>query len=109
MTALDAAPSLHPPCLAFGGQRLLLPQRTQVEVVLQQLPLLLPAPGPGQIFQLIVGHPPGLAAGKVLHQCSKQIRDPVKGSGAAGVAYGSIGLFFLVRIRFAPSNLSARK
>jgi len=43
VTALDAAPPLHPPCLAFGGQRLLLPQRTQVEVVLQQLPLQLPA------------------------------------------------------------------
>jgi hypothetical protein len=44
MAAFDPAPSLCPPRCALGGQRLLLPQRAQVKVILQQLPLELAPP-----------------------------------------------------------------
>jgi hypothetical protein len=55
VTALDAAPSRYLPRLASDGQRLLLPDRAQVEVVLQQLPLHFTAPDLDQILQLIEG------------------------------------------------------
>lgn len=51
-----------------GGQRLLLADRAQVEVVLQQLPLHFLAPDLDQLLQLIVGHLPGPTAGQVFHQ-----------------------------------------
>src|SRR5260370_723461 len=99
LLGVDRAPAhtLIPDPVRTGGQRVLLPQRTQVEVVVQQLPLQLPAPGPDQLLQLIVVIPPARPPERSSTRCSKQIRDSVKGSGAEGVAYGSIGLFFLVR------------
>jgi hypothetical protein len=59
----DPPSPFHSPRLAFGGQRLLLPQRAQAGVVLGQLPLKLAAPGPGQLLRLIVGHLLDPAAG----------------------------------------------
>jgi hypothetical protein len=65
---LDPSPPRCPPPLALGGQRLLLPGRAQVEVVLQQLPLQLAALIFDQFLQLIVRHLPGPATGKVPRQ-----------------------------------------
>ena len=45
VAAFDPAPPRGAPLVPAGGQRLLLPQRAQVEMVLQQLPLKLAAPG----------------------------------------------------------------
>jgi hypothetical protein len=62
------APPLHPAPVPADGQRLLLTDRTQVQVILQQLPLKLAAPGPDQLLQLIAGHLPGPAAGQIFGQ-----------------------------------------
>ncbi len=88
MAALDAPPPLHPPRLALGGQRLLLPQRAQVEVVLQQLPLKLAAPGLDQLLQLIVGHLPGPAAGQILDQGLETGSRAGKGVSRSGCVVG---------------------
>jgi hypothetical protein len=86
VAALDPASPLHPALVPAGGQRLLLPQRPQIKVVLQQLPLKLAAPGLDQLLELIVGHLPGPAAGQVLRQGLKQIRERAKGAAGAGMS-----------------------
>lgn len=107
MAALDPAPPRCPALIPAGGQRLLFPQRAQIKVVLQQLPLKLAAPGPDQFLQLIVGHLPGPAAGQILRQGLKA--DPRAGKGVSRrghvVGFHWALLFLLVRIWFAPSNL----
>jgi hypothetical protein len=75
-------------------------------MVLQQLPLQLPAPGLHQLFQLTVRYPPSRAAGKILNKMLEADPRPVKGSAAEGVPYGSIGLLFLMAGQPAPSQFS---
>jgi hypothetical protein len=88
MAALDAPPPIHPPLVPAGGQGLLLPQRAQVEVVLQQLPLKLAASGLDQLLQLIVSHLPGPAAGQILHQGLETDSRAGKGVSRSGCVVG---------------------
>jgi hypothetical protein len=77
-------------------------------MVLQQLPLQLPAPGLHQLFQLTVRYPPSPAAGKILNKMLEADPRPGKRVRCRGRAVRFIGLFFLIRTWFAPSNLGRR-
>jgi len=73
---------------------LLLPGRPQVQVILQQLPLHLPAPLGEQVFQLARGQPgrcgPSSSATSAVNASAEAAKGPASGIWA----YGSIGLFF---------------
>jgi hypothetical protein len=55
-----------------GG--LLLPRRPQVQVVLQQLPLHLPAPLGEQVFEVACGQPGRLGGLQLFDQDGEQVR-----------------------------------
>jgi hypothetical protein len=77
MTGLHPGP--RDPVRARGGQvvlagGLLLPRRPQVQVILQQLPLHLPAPLGQQVLQLARGQPSRLSGLQLFGQDREQIR-----------------------------------
>ena len=81
---------LHPvprdPVRTCGGDvvladGLLLPRRPQVQVILRQLPLHLPAPLGEQALQLARGQPGRLSGLQVLDQDREQIRRRSEGTG----------------------------
>ena len=88
---------LHPvprdPVRTHGGgvalaDGLLLPRRPQVQVILQQLPLHLPAPPGQQVLQLALGQP-GHCSSLQLRNIVNSSAEAAKGPASGIWAYGS--------------------